>query len=228
MEYKRDRNIEQDSEYSRTQDQYYYPRTKFSHSQPKKVFLGKEPSIFDACLGTPREKEGARAAFKGNAMGFYSEAQRVLPGFFAPLRNKKEFATLAAAPIVSPVILVIASAASAIAAAGAALTALGSLVFAAGAGLHSLRKPEAKETTQEALMVAAKAGIVAAACAAITIAAALLAVVLTPVALTYFVTRSGATVVNATSKCISTCSSKENAEKEENEESSNHGYVRVQ
>ncbi|WP_131795583.1 hypothetical protein [Fluoribacter gormanii] len=225
MEYKRDKNIEQDSEYSRTQDQYYYPRTKFSHSQPKKVFLGKESSIFDACLGTPREKKEARAEFKKDALGFFSEVQRVLPGFFAPLRSKKEFATFAAAPIVSPVILVIASAASAITAAGAALTALGSLVFAAGAGLHSLRKPEAKETTQEALMVAAKAGIVAAACAAVTIAAALLAVVLTPVALAYFVTRSGATVVNAASKCISPCSSKE---KEENEESSDHGYVMVQ
>ncbi|PWY53934.1 hypothetical protein DGG96_19645 [Legionella qingyii] len=233
MEFKRDKNIAQDSEYSNDQYNRYsreqrttsrrgdfaYPSNPYQQESRRtplqKEKSGKELSIFDACLGAPTEKQRTRAALNERGREYITAARDTIPGFFTPMKRKKEFAVLAAAPIVCPVILAIVSAASAIVAAGAALTALGSLVFAAGAGLHSLRKPEAKETTREALMVAKKAGIVAAACAAATIAAALLAVVLAPVALAYFVTRSGATLANAASKCISSCSSKENAEKRE-------------
>ncbi|WP_454781566.1 hypothetical protein [Legionella sp. WA2022007384] len=166
-----------------------------------------EDSIFDLCIGSKEKKQSARNKLDAGALKAYSFLQKNIPGFFTPYNSKTEFGIVASAPIVAPIAFAIASAAAAATAAGAALTALGSLVFAAGSGLYSLHQPEAQETTNEALMVAAKASILAAACTAITIAAAILTAVLAPVALVYFLTRSGASIVNEASKCISSCSS---------------------
>ncbi|QMT61857.1 hypothetical protein [Legionella sp. PC997] len=174
------------------------------------VKIEAESSIFDLCLGSKEVREKAQKQFKEQRTEAISNIKRVTPGFFTPYTNKTEFGIFAAAPLPSPVILSLVSAATAITAVGAALTALGSLVFAAGSGLHGLRKPEAKETAHEALLVAAKAGIVAAICTAISIAAAVAAVLIAPVALAYFVTRSGATIIDAMSRCLPCCSSEEN------------------
>ncbi|WP_454784804.1 hypothetical protein [Legionella sp. WA2024007413] len=193
--------------------QFYSTRRTSNTTYTRKaapVKIEAESSIFDLCLGSKEVREQTQENYKNKASEFFSNVRRAAPGFFEPYRNKTEFGIFAAAPLAAPVILSLVSAATAITAAGAALTALGSLVFAAGSGLHGLRKPEAKETAHGALIVAAQAGIVAAACAAISIAAAIVAALIAPVALAYFVTRSGATIVDAMSHCLPCCSSEEN------------------
>ncbi|MCW8417062.1 hypothetical protein OQJ18_12615 [Fluoribacter dumoffii] len=186
-----------------------------SHS-PARRGASEDDSIFDACLGTTEVKANARRDIKAGANKAYEAMSRAVPGFFAPFGKKpllkemglstgKEIGLVGTAPITAPLVMALSAGLLTAVAAGAAITALGSLIFAAGAELHSLRKGKeaAKETASDALIVSAKAGIVAAFCILAAAAAALVAAIIAPIALAYFITRSGASAVSAISECNS-------------------------
>lgn len=195
-----------------------YEQTPHSSSYPQTYprVTGEEEndegSIFDLFLGTPEQKAEVAADLKKDMAQGFEYAKDSFPGFFTPFRSKKEFGIVAAAPLALPLASALITGAAVIAAAGATLTALGSLVFAAGFSLDGLRKghEESKTKAHDALILAAKAGIAAAVCAAVAVAAALFTAVIAPIALTYLLTRSAATVVAKANECISSCGSEEN------------------
>ncbi|MGM9454373.1 hypothetical protein ACTAZI_13685 [Legionella bozemanae] len=183
-----------------------------SQTSPQHVTIEEENdegSYFDLFLGTPEQKEKIKTDIKLKASQGYEFAKNKFHGFFTPFESKKEFGIVAATPLGLPIASALITGAAVIGAAGATLTALGSLVFAAGCSLDGLRKDheESKAKAHDALILAAKAGIVAAACAAVAVVAAVFTAVIFPLALTYLISRSLTTGVVAGLAKVSECMS---------------------
>lgn len=208
---RRNRDEEFYSEY--TQYPSSYPQTSFQHVTIEEE--NDEGSYFDLFLGTSEQKERIATDIKLKASQGYEFAKNNFRGFFTPFESKKECGIVAAAPLGLPIASALITGAAVIGAAGATLTALGSLVFAAGYSLDGLRKDheESKAKAHDALILAAKAGIVAAACAAVAVVAAVFTAVIFPLALTYLLSRSFTTGVVAglakVNECMSSCGSEE-------------------
>ncbi|HHF7375808.1 hypothetical protein [Legionella bozemanae] len=213
--FNRDDRRYRDEEYNSEDTQY---PTSYSQTSPQHVTIEEENdegSYFDLFLGTPEQKEKITTDIKLKASQGYEFAKKNFHGFFTPFDSKKEFGIVAAAPLGLPIASALITGAAVIGAAGATLTALGSLVFAAGYSLDGLRKDheESKAKAHDALIFAAKAGIVAAVCAAVAVVAAVFTAVIFPLALTYLISRSLTTgVVTGLAKvdeCMSSCGSEE-------------------
>ncbi|AWN72910.1 hypothetical protein LEAN103870_04355 [Legionella anisa] len=205
MESKFNRDRREDEGY----DEYGYDEP--TRHQSRKTEEQSEGSLWDLVFGTPEQKTMMWQGVKKELGESFESAKSFVPGFFAPYTSKKEFGLVAATPLGLPLASGLVTCGAALTAAGAALTALGSLVFAAGYSLDGLRKGHeaSKEKAHDALMVAAKAGIIAAVCAVVTVAAALLTIITGPIAFAYLTTRSLATGFAKVSELASSCSSKE-------------------
>ncbi|KTD42852.1 hypothetical protein [Legionella parisiensis] len=208
---RRNRDEEYTSEYTQ------YP-TSYSRTSERPVIIedkNDENSYFDLFLGNAEQKKEITADLKLKASQSFAYAKENLPGFFTPFKSKKEFGIVATSPLSLPIASALIAGVAVIGSIGTTLTALGSLVFAAGYSLDGLRKghEESKTKAHDALILAAKAGIVAAVCAAVAVVAALFTAVIFPLALAYGLSRSVATgIVAGTAKvneCMSSCSSEE-------------------
>lgn len=147
-------------------------------------------------------EDGPRKNAAAEKLSKFLKSQQKQIGFFTPFQNKLDFGYTLADPLVVPLVLGLTTGIAALVVATAAITAVGSLFVAGGAGLVGLFNNDAKQTAQNALTLAAFAGIVTAAAAIATVALAVITAISLPMSLLTLVTRSAATVVDTIANCM--------------------------
>lgn len=141
-----------------------------------------------------------------------TEYLKSCPGFFTPFSSAADVAATVVAPVIAPLGLGTITALLAVASALSAAVCISSLAVA---GIGAIA--DQTDVRNSSLTVATISGIIAVVAPLVSVIAALLAVVASSVALTYLLSRTGATIVSSIDKAVQFCFSKEKVEEPEPE-----------